>query len=72
MQGVGAHAPAARCASCHPQFKRCESLPNKKQLYATIARLVKQPAQKLAVGIKQVRGAGPAALGGGGWGLAAP
>lgn len=35
-------------------LKRCENLPSKKQLYATIARLVRQPIQKLAVGIKAV------------------
>ena len=33
------------------EFKRCESLPNKKQLIATIARMIKQPAQKIAVGV---------------------
>ena len=36
------------------EFKRCESLPNKKQLIATIARLLKQPAQKIAVGVGAV------------------
>lgn len=36
------------------QFKRCENLPTKQQLQATIARLLKQPARKLAVGIKMV------------------
>lgn len=35
-------------------FKRCESLPNKKQLIATIARLIRQPARKIAVGVKAV------------------
>jgi large subunit ribosomal protein L10 len=48
------------CCCCSwnwgPQLKRCENLPNKKQLYATIARMLKQPAQKIAVGIKQVPG----------------
>jgi large subunit ribosomal protein L10 len=36
------------------QFKRCENLPTKKQLQATIARLLKQPATKIASGIKAV------------------
>jgi ribosomal protein L10 len=36
------------------EFKRCESLPNKKQLLATIARMLKQPAKKLAVGVAAV------------------
>eukprot|EP00877_Chromochloris_zofingiensis_P013897 jgi/Chrzof1/8761/Cz03g23160.t1 len=36
------------------EFKRCENLPTKQQLQATIARLLKQPARKLAVGIKMV------------------
>lgn len=36
------------------EFKRCENLPNKKQLLATIARMIKQPAQKIAVGISGV------------------
>ncbi|KXZ52091.1 hypothetical protein GPECTOR_10g1114 [Gonium pectorale] len=36
------------------ELKRCENLPTKAQLYATIARLAKQPAQKLATGIKAV------------------
>ncbi|KAG2445317.1 hypothetical protein HYH02_008783 [Chlamydomonas schloesseri] len=36
------------------ELKRCENLPTKDQLYATIARLAKQPAQKLATGIKAV------------------
>ncbi|KAG2502051.1 hypothetical protein HYH03_000545 [Edaphochlamys debaryana] len=35
-------------------LKRCENLPTKLQLYATIARLAKQPAQKIATGIKMV------------------
>jgi large subunit ribosomal protein L10 len=35
-------------------FKRCESLPNKKQLIATIARMLKQPARKIAVGVGAV------------------
>eukprot|EP00775_Hariotina_reticulata_P007215 gene7215-7428_t len=35
-------------------FKRCENLPTKKQLQATIARLLKQPATKIASGIKAV------------------
>jgi len=32
------------------QFKRCENLPTKKQLQATIARLLNQPATKIATG----------------------
>jgi len=36
------------------QFKRCENLPTKKQLQATIARLLKQPATKIASGVKAV------------------
>jgi len=36
------------------EFKRCENLPTKKQLQATIARLVKQPATRIATGIKAV------------------
>ena len=36
------------------QLKKCESLPTKKQLYATIAGLVKQPTTKLATGIKMI------------------
>jgi hypothetical protein len=32
------------------QFKRCENLPTKKQLQATIARLLKQPATRIATG----------------------
>ena len=36
------------------EFKRCESLPTKKEVIQTIARLIKQPATKLAVGIKAV------------------
>uniref|UniRef100_A0A383WCQ7 Uncharacterized protein n=1 Tax=Tetradesmus obliquus TaxID=3088 RepID=A0A383WCQ7_TETOB len=36
------------------EFKRCENLPTKKQLQATIARLLKQPATKIASGIKAV------------------
>lgn len=36
------------------ELKRCENLPTKQQLIATIARLVRQPAQKVAVGIKMV------------------
>lgn len=35
-------------------MKKCESLPTKKQLYATIAGLAKQPATKIATGIKMV------------------
>lgn len=35
-------------------LKRCEALPTKKQLYGTIAALLKQPATKLARGIKMV------------------
>jgi large subunit ribosomal protein L10 len=38
----------------HVQFKRCENLPTKLQLITTIARMLKQPAQKIAVGVKQV------------------
>jgi large subunit ribosomal protein L10 len=40
--------------SCDLQLKKCENLPTKKQLLATIARLAKQPATKLATSIKQV------------------
>lgn len=40
--------PAVPC--CGLQFKRCENLPNKKQLQATIARLLKQPATRIATG----------------------
>lgn len=36
------------------ELKKCESLPTKKQLYATIAGLAKQPATKIATGIKMV------------------
>lgn len=36
------------------QFKQCENLPTKLQLITTIARMLKQPAQKIAVGVKQV------------------
>lgn len=36
------------------ELKKCESLPTKKQLLATIAGLAKQPATKLATGIKAV------------------
>jgi large subunit ribosomal protein L10 len=36
------------------EFKRCESLPNKTQLIGTIARMLKQPARKIAVGVKAV------------------
>lgn len=36
------------------ELKQCENLPTKKQLIATIARLAKQPATKLATGIKMV------------------
>lgn len=36
------------------QLKACEKLPSKKQLLATIAMLTKQPATKIAKGIKQV------------------
>lgn len=40
---------------CNPaQFKRCENLPTKKQLQATIARLLKQPATRIASGVKAV------------------
>lgn len=35
-------------------FKRCENLPTKKQLQGTIARLLKQPATRIATGIKAV------------------
>lgn len=35
-------------------LKRCESLPTKKDLIATIARLAKQPATKIATGVKMV------------------
>ena len=36
------------------EFQRCENLPTKKEVLATIARLIKQPAQKLAVGVSAV------------------
>ncbi|MEW5306696.1 MAG: hypothetical protein WDW36_009144 [Sanguina aurantia] len=36
------------------EFQRCESLPTKKDLITTIARLAKQPATRLATSIKQV------------------
>lgn len=36
------------------ELKKCENLPTKLQLLATIARLAKQPATKLATGIKMV------------------
>lgn len=36
------------------QLKACENIPTKKELLATIARLAKQPAQKIATGIKMV------------------
>ncbi|KIZ03422.1 large subunit ribosomal protein L10 [Monoraphidium neglectum] len=36
------------------EFKRCESLPNKTQLITTIARMIKQPAKKIAVGVAAV------------------
>lgn len=36
------------------EFKRCENLPTKKQLQGTIARLLKQPATRIATGIKAV------------------
>jgi large subunit ribosomal protein L10 len=36
------------------QLKACEKLPTKKQLLATIASLAKQPAKKIAVGVKAV------------------
>ncbi|GAX79238.1 hypothetical protein CEUSTIGMA_g6678.t1 [Chlamydomonas eustigma] len=35
-------------------LKKCEALPTKKELYATIAGLAKQPATKLATGIKMI------------------
>ena len=35
-------------------FKRCENLPNKKQLIATIARMIKEPARKVALGVSAV------------------
>jgi len=38
----------------NPQLKKCEALPTKKELYATIAGLAKQPATKLATGIKMI------------------
>ena len=41
-------------SKCHLQLKKCESLPTKKELYATIAGLAKQPATKLATGIKMI------------------
>lgn len=36
------------------EFKRCENLPNKTQLITTIARMLKQPARKIAVGVAGV------------------
>lgn len=36
------------------ELKKCENLPTKKQLLATIASLAKQPARKIATGIKMV------------------
>lgn len=36
------------------EFKRCENLPTKAQLQATIARLLKQPATRIATGVKAV------------------
>ena len=36
------------------QLKKCEALPSKKELYATIAGLAKQPATKIATGIKMI------------------
>jgi ribosomal protein L10 len=36
------------------EFKRCENLPNKKQLIGTIARMLKQPARKIALGVAAV------------------
>lgn len=36
------------------ELKKCESLPTKKQLIATIARLAKQPTTKIATGVKMV------------------
>jgi len=36
------------------EFKQCENLPTKLQLITTIARMLKQPAQKIAVGVRQV------------------
>lgn len=36
------------------ELKRCENLPTKAQLLATIARLLKQPAKKIATGVKMV------------------
>jgi large subunit ribosomal protein L10 len=35
-------------------LKKCEALPTKKQLLATIARLVREPAKRIAVGVKMV------------------
>ncbi len=35
-------------------MKKCEALPTKKQLLATIARLVREPAKRIAVGVKMV------------------
>lgn len=40
------------CCAVPVQFKRCENLPNKKQLQATIARLLKQPATRIATGMQ--------------------
>lgn len=41
---------ASACCCLTLQFKRCENLPTKKQLQATIARLLKQPATRIATG----------------------
>jgi large subunit ribosomal protein L10 len=36
------------------ELKRCESLPTKLQLITTVARMLKQPARKVAVGVSMV------------------
>jgi len=36
------------------ELKRCESLPTKAQLLATVARMVRTPARQIAVGVKMV------------------
>jgi hypothetical protein len=36
------------------QLKKCEALPTKLQLLGTIARLIREPAKRIAVGVKMV------------------
>ncbi len=55
VRHVGTWDTWGRTFLCAPaQLKAVEKLPTKKQLIATIAGLVKQPATKLATGIKAV------------------